>query len=187
MSPAPGDSLKSACITVLGSGHLRPAPGTWGSAVSVVLFAGLWCLCANVIDARWALEASIVVGVVVSSVLSVVWGEWAIARFASKDPRQFVLDEFAGQWVALLCLPMSLSADLWTFACVVGGQFVLFRVMDILKPPPARQLERLPAGWGILVDDLFAGAYASVLGQLAWRLTPIGGWLGAAITTSSTA
>ena len=179
MSQPPGDKLKAACITVLGSGHMRPAPGTWGSAVSVVLFAGVWWLCAGIARERWVLEAAVVVGVAVGSVLAVVWGEWAVARFASKDPHEFVLDEFAGQWVALLLLPMSLSAGLWTFACVVGGQFVLFRLMDIVKPPPARQLERLPAGWGILLDDLFAGAYANVVGQLVWRLTPTAGWLGA--------
>ncbi|MFH1748819.1 MAG: phosphatidylglycerophosphatase A [Planctomycetota bacterium] len=170
--------MKAACITVLGSGHLRPAPGTWGSLVAVAIFAAGWWLLANTVAARWSIEAVILVGIVLSSTAAVRWGEWAIARFASGDPKDFVLDEFAGQWVALLWLPLSLQCDWWTFACVVGGQFVLFRIMDIIKPPPARQLERLPAGWGILTDDLMAGVYANLVGQLAWRLTPMAAWLG---------
>jgi len=60
---------------------------------------------------------------------------------------------------------------------VIGGQFVLFRALDVIKPPPARGLERLRAGWGILLDDLVAGAYANVLGQLLWRATPLAAWL----------
>lgn len=163
---------------MFGSGHLRPAPGTWGSLVSVLVFAALWWLMANAVGQRWALELAVVVGVLLSSILAVRWGPWAIARFRGGDPREFVLDEFAGQWVALLWLPLGLTAGLWPLACVVGGQFVLFRIMDIVKPPPARQLERLPAGWGILLDDLFAGVYANVVGQLVWRLTPLAAWLG---------
>ena len=89
-----------------------------------------------------------------------------------------MLDEFAGQWFALLALPVGLDAGLRAVACVVGGQFVLFRVLDIVKPPPAFGLQRLPAGWGILVDDLAAGAYANLVGQLLWRLTPLAAWLG---------
>ena len=173
-----GDSLKAACITVLGSGRLRPASGTWGSATSVLIFAGCWWLAATSLQSRAAIEATIALGVVLSSVLSVVWGEWAIAYFKNGDPKDFVLDEFAGQWVALAWLPLGLAADLPAFACVVGGQFFLFRILDIIKPPPARQLERLHAGWGILLDDLFAGAYANAIGQLLWRLTPLATWLG---------
>lgn len=184
MSTPAADRLKAACITVLGSGHLRPAPGSWGSLAAVVLFLPFWWLCANLGGERWAVELVIVLGVLVSSALSVRWGKWAIQRYRSGDPREFVLDEFAGQWIALLVLPIGLTADLWTLACVLGGQFVLFRVFDVFKPPPARQLERLPAGWGILTDDLFAGAYANIVGQVLWRLTPLATWLGAQVAGS---
>lgn len=178
MSTGGGDRLKVACITVLGSGYLRPAPGTWGSAVAVALFLVLWCGGICGLGQRAAVEIGLVAGVMLASVLSVAWGEWALARFGGPDPKHFVLDEFAGQWVALFGLPLLPGAGWWTFAWVVGGQFVLFRLMDIIKPPPARQCERLPAGWGILVDDLWAGAYANVLGQLVWRFSPLAAWVG---------
>jgi phosphatidylglycerophosphatase A len=176
--------LKVACITVLGSGHLRPAPGTWGSAAAIVIFSVFWWLAANVVGSRWSVELVLVLGVLASSGLSVTWGAWAIGRFGSEDPKDFVLDEFAGQWVALLWLPIGLMAGAWAFVCVVGGQFLLFRLLDIVKPPPAHQLQRLPAGWGILVDDLFAGAYANVVGQLVWRLTPLAASLGVELSGS---
>lgn len=178
MSSAWPDKFKAACVTVGGSGYAPIASGTWGSAAAVLPFAVIWWICGTASAPRGVLEGLVVAGVLISSVLSVQFGEWAIARFGRKDPGQFVLDEFAGQWVALLLMPIGMTADLWSFACVVGGQFFLFRVMDVIKPPPARQLERQPAGWGILLDDLFAGAYANIVGQLLWRLTPLAAWLG---------
>lgn len=178
MKPAGGDSFKEACITVLGSGHLRPAPGSWGSLAAVVIYAGIWWLLASLSAPRWVVEVVTVAGILLSSWLSVRFGPWALERFGGKDPRPFVLDEFAGQWVALLWLPPLAAAGFWQFVWVVGGQFVLFRIMDVIKPPPARQLERLPAGWGVLCDDLMAGLYAAIIGQLVWRLTPLANWLG---------
>jgi phosphatidylglycerophosphatase A len=160
------ETLKLACITVLGSGYLRPAPATWGSLTSLAIFAPFWCLGAAAAGSRWVVEGALVLGVLLSSALSVRWGVWAVARFDSTDPKQFVLDEFAGQWLALLALPVGLGAGARAAAYVVGGQFVLFR------------LQKLPAGWGILVDDLVAGAYANLVGQLLWRLTPLAAWLG---------
>ncbi|MGD8451712.1 MAG: phosphatidylglycerophosphatase A [Phycisphaerae bacterium] len=177
MSISGPDRLKAACITVLGSGYLRPASGTWGSATAVVLFAPVW-LAAGAMQQRCVAETGLVLGIAVSSIIAVMWGSWAVAHFKSKDPKSFVLDEFAGQWVALLAMPAALSAGWLTLMFVVGGQFVLFRIMDILKPPPARQLERLRDGWGILLDDLFAGLYANIVGQVVWRLTPLAAMLG---------
>lgn len=172
------DKLKVACITVLGSGFAPLAPGTWGSLVAVIVFSPVWLTAALADASRIWVEFALVVGVALSSWLSGLWGEWAIARFGRRDPRQFTLDEFAGQWLALLAVPIGLTAGWWSFGCVVGGQFLLFRLFDILKPSPARRAERLPAGWGILADDLVAGVYANVAGQLLWRLTPLATWLG---------
>jgi len=172
------DRLREACITVLGSGHLRPAPGTWGSGVAALIFVGCWWVLAATGAPAHAIDVVVLVGVGLSSWLSGLWGHWAIAKFGSKDPREFVLDEFAGQWVALLWLPAVAGRGFWPLAWVVGGQFVLFRVMDVIKPPPARQFERLPAGWGILCDDLMAGVYAAIVGQLIWRFTPLAALLG---------
>ena len=57
----------------------------------------------------------------------------------------------------------------WTQLIVLSVAFTFFRLFDILKPPPVRQLERLPHGWGILMDDLAAGVYANILGQILIR------------------
>ncbi len=178
MKSTGGDSIKEVCITVLGSGHLPFVPGTWGSAFAVVIYAGLWWLLSALAAPGWIIEVVTVAGIVFSSWLSVLWGEWAIKRFGRKDPGQFVLDEFAGQWVALLWLPPLAAAGLYQFVWVVGLQFVLFRILDVIKPPPARQFERLPAGWGILCDDLMSGFYACVIGQLIWWQSPLAIWLG---------
>jgi len=172
------DGFKSTCITVLGSGFAPFAPGTWGSLYALLLFASLWWVATATALPRGAVELVLVAGIVLSSILAVAWGRWAVAYFNSGDPKPFTLDEFAGQWVALLILPIHPSANLWTLAWVAGGQFILFRIFDIIKPTPARQAERLPAGWGILTDDLVAGLYANIVGQVLWRLTPLPAWLG---------
>lgn len=172
---ARGDWVKTACITVLGSGFAPIAPGSWGSLVAVGLFVPVWLLAAWGWMPRAGVELVTVAGILLASVLAVAWGQWAIARFGKQDPGQFVLDEFAGQWVTLLALPVALDAALLTVAAALAGQFFLFRLCDIIKPPPARQMERLPAGWGILVDDLFAGLYANLLGQLGWWLLRMSG------------
>ncbi|MBK9120776.1 MAG: phosphatidylglycerophosphatase A [Phycisphaerales bacterium] len=180
MTAGPGgrDTLRTLCITVLGSGFAPIASGTWGSAVAVVLFAPLWFIFAAGSVSRAVLELFTLGGIAVACVLSIRWGAWAVARFGRSDPKPFVLDEFAGQWVALLVLPLAAGADVYALAAVVGGQFLLFRIFDVLKPPPARQLESLPLGWGILLDDLAAGVYANLVGQALWRLTPAAGWFG---------
>lgn len=172
------DLFKEMSVTVFGSGHLRPAPGTWGSGVACVIFAGLWWLLRSVNAPDWIREIILLLGILKCTILSGMFGPWAIERFGRKDPSQFVMDEFAGQWVALLLLPPVAAGGFWAFCWVVGGQFVLFRLMDIIKPPPARQLEHLPAGWGILCDDLMAGVYALLIGQYLWRGTALASWLG---------
>lgn len=177
MSEARGDWLKTACITVLGSGFAPYASGSWGSLTSILIYALLARVLREFNVAALGLELFTVAGILGACVLSVRWGSWAIERFKSKDPKPFVLDEFAGQWVSLLLMPA--AATPLGFLYFLFGQLFLFRVMDVLKPPPARQLERLPAGWGVLCDDLMAGIYANLLGQALWRLTPLAGWLAA--------
>ena len=77
-----------------------------------------------------------------------------------------MLDEAAGQWLALLALPLC-NSTVMLVAIVL--RFLLFRVADIIKPSPARRLERLPGGWGIVCDDLAAGLYANIIGQVILR------------------
>jgi phosphatidylglycerophosphatase A len=72
-----------------------------------------------------------------------------------EDPGLVVVDEVAGMWVTLLFVPFT------PLTAALG--FLAFRLMDIVKPFPARRLEDLPGGWGIMADDLMAGVYANVL------------------------
>lgn len=105
-------------------------------------------------------------GVVVCSALTVWLGPWAKAHFGKGDPGPFVLDEAAGICVTLLAQPATDGHMAWTIAAA----FAAFRVFDVLKPPPVRQLEKLPRGWGVLADDLMAGVYANVACQLVLRV-----------------
>ncbi len=150
------DWLARLVATAFGSGHSPFAPGTVGSAVALLLF---WPLAR--LGWTWQLAASL-------GVLAV--GTWAASRVAAlvgrKDPGLVVVDEVVGQWITLLGLP-------FTVPVVLGG-FVLFRIMDIVKPWPARALERLPSGWGIMADDVAAGVYAHLALRvllLAWPVT----------------
>jgi phosphatidylglycerophosphatase A len=166
-----------ACLTVCGSGYAKFASGSWGSLVSVLLYLAMWCVLVVMGAPRWSLDAAAIVGIAIASWMSVAWGEWACARWGRKDPKPFVLDEFAGQWMSLLFLPVVMAPSWPAVLFVLASQLFLFRVFDVLKPPPARQLEALPFGWGVLCDDLFAGVYANLAGQLIWRFTPVLTWL----------
>ena len=78
-----------------------------------------------------------------------------------KDPQFVVIDEVAGQLIALIAVPLAWKTFL--------AGFILFRVFDIIKPPPVRQLERLPEGTGIVLDDVAAGIYALIVMQILLR------------------
>jgi len=139
--------------TFFGAGRLQPGPGTWGSAAAVLLWAAI---------SRWTpvgLQTGVLAGM---ALLAVGIGIPAATRFARasglKDPQSVVIDEVAGQWVTLLFAPVS-----WKTLSVA---FILFRAFDILKPPPVRQLERLPEGTGIVIDDVAAGVYGLLITQL---------------------
>ncbi|MGB9624637.1 MAG: phosphatidylglycerophosphatase A [Phycisphaerae bacterium] len=169
--------IRRTAITFFGLGYMPFAPGTWGSLGAIVaaglLLAGMRCAGLS----RWY-DAALAGLMLLACVLSIVWGRWAIDYFASRarkpgDPGPFVLDEVAGQWLSVIALPVG-GLPLATWAGVYAMQFVLFRVFDVIKPPPGRQLERLPAGWGILMDDLGVAVYANIIGQIVVR-----GWLNA--------
>jgi phosphatidylglycerophosphatase A len=135
--------------TWFGAGLLKPAPGTWGSLAAVAL----WALFAWGTHATsTALWIALLAGIVVSIALGVPAATIAARESGRKDPGFVVVDEVAGQWIALLGSP----AD-WKHGLMA---LVLFRLFDITKPWPARQLESLPDGWGIVFDDVAAGLYA---------------------------
>lgn len=131
--------------TAGGAGYAPVAPGTAGSAVGLVIY-----LLTRTWPSWWQ--------VVLLAVISVVglWASGVAARhFNREDPGEVVIDEVAGQ-LATLCL---------TGAGVTGALlgFLVFRVLDIVKPWPANRFERLPGGLGIMADDVMAGAYGNLL------------------------
>lgn len=161
-------SWRKAIVTGLGTGYLPIAPGTWGSAVVCLIFlavafgSGGRTVCTT---------GTMLVLAVATSVACVALGRFTETAFGRKDPGQCNIDEWAGQAIALVFLPLRSSLEDWqTYLVVVAGSFVAFRFFDIVKPPPARQIEKAPAGWGILLDDLVAGLYANILCQIVFRL-----------------
>jgi phosphatidylglycerophosphatase A len=155
-------------ITVFGLGYRWPASGTWGSLPPVLLgavfFALAWALrdSAGVVRVVQVVYVVALVGVlVVFSAACLVQGDAAETRFLRKDPSKAVADETAGQCLPLLVLPVLYESPGRGVVALLTA-FLCFRLMDILKPPPARGLQRLGGGWGILVDDLVAGVYAAV-------------------------
>jgi len=157
--------LRKLVVTGLGTGYLPVAPGTWGSLGAVGVFLAVaW---ASGRDA-WAVNAALLAVVVACSIGCVALGRFAESAFGKRDPGHCTIDEWAGQSVALLTVPLGAN---WIDLLVAAGvAFAYFRVLDILKPPPARQAEKLPLGWGVLIDDLVAGVYANVAAQISLRV-----------------
>jgi len=156
-----------AAVTVFGLGHLRPFPGTWGSLPPIVLGIVMVLVGLGPAETPWLFRLVMLAVAVVFSLACVVLGERAEARFHAKDPSQVVADETAGQALALALLPAAAAATPATGVFTIVLAFFAFRLFDITKPPPAGSLQRVPGGWGILLDDLFAGVYAAVLVTLA--------------------
>lgn len=150
-------------ITTFGLGHMRPASGTWGSMPPVALTAALVYLHAGPSEQPFAWYGILFAIALVFSAACLVSGNAAERHYREKDPSQVVADETAGMAVTLAFLPASALATTTRAAVWLGIAFVLFRLADIIKPPPARGLQRLHAGAGILIDDLIAGAYAGGL------------------------
>jgi len=153
-------------IATCGVGYLPLAPGTWGSLLAV----GLYLLARGILlphgtgaAASVGAYAFLAGELVVITTVTLV-GIWAASRtervLKIKDPGKVVVDEVAGQLIALLPLGLSLSSS-WPVMVVVA--FLLFRFFDIVKPYPARRMESFKGGLGIMADDLVAGAYAAIL------------------------
>lgn len=157
--------LGIALVTTGGLGFLKPAPGTWGSLPPVVLLVLLGLSGAG----STAVTAVMAATAVAFTAICVAFGDEAEARFGKKDPGQVVADETAGQAVALLGLPAAVLGSPLALLATAATAFFAFRLLDIIKPPPARQLQSIPGGWGIVIDDLAAGGMAWVLVQLVAR------------------
>lgn len=146
--------------TFFGCGRLRPGPGTWASATTVLL----WWLISQAAGARFQVPIAVLL-----ACLAALAGIPAATRVARQsgvsDPSFIVIDEVAGQMIALLAVPVR-------WQTLLAG-FILFRALDIVKPAPLRRLEKIPGGAGIVLDDVGAGLYALAILQAALHL----GWL----------
>ncbi len=139
-----------------GAGLLRPAPGTWGSlaalpvAYLILIGSGPWGL---------------VAGIVFVTVIGTKATEIEVRASLSHDPAHVVIDEVAGQWIALL--PVAFGAW-WTGAALLAlwpgwiAAFLLFRLFDIWKPGPIGVADRRGDAWGVMLDDLIAGVFAAL-------------------------
>jgi phosphatidylglycerophosphatase A len=135
--------------TFFGIGRLHPGPGTWGSAATVLL----WAAAAHELPPTLRTPLAITAAVFV--ILIGIPAATRVARASGgKDPQFVVIDEVAGQLIALIAVPLAWKTFL--------AGFILFRAFDIVKPPPVRQLEQLPEGTGIVLDDVAAGIFAFV-------------------------
>lgn len=138
-----------AIATFFGCGYGKPGPGTWGSVAAVLVWAAFaWGLRPVPHTLLLALLAAILVSILIGVPAATI----AARESGREDPGFVVIDEVTGQWIALLGCPV----DWWHPLIALA----LFRLFDITKPFPARQLENLPEGWGIVFDDVAAGLYA---------------------------
>jgi phosphatidylglycerophosphatase A len=136
-----------AVATFFGAGLLKPGPGTYGSVAALVI----WLTLAQTLHPAHLAVATIIAAIAVT--LIGIPAATIVARESGlEDPGHVVIDEVAGQLIALILCPPD-----WAHAILA---LLLFRLFDILKPPPIRQIERLPEGAGIMLDDVAAGIFA---------------------------
>jgi len=129
------------------TGYLRPFPGTWGTIPAWLI---AWFVLKGDPTLAWgAVILTTLLAIAISSLAEPLMGH---------DSRQIVIDEWAGMFVALLYVPHSLE--------MYAATFVAFRVFDVLKLWPARQLEKLPGGLGITADDVAAGIHTIIFVQI---------------------
>ena len=155
-SRGPIDYLALA-IATFGVGFLPLAPGTWGSLVGVGIYLLIRFLFFDSGQIPFLIAQSVIILVVT---LSGIWAASQTERITGrKDPGKVVVDEVAGQMISLLPLVLIPFWSSWKLWVIVS--FILFRLFDIVKPYPARRMERLHGGMGIMCDDLVAGVYAA--------------------------
>jgi phosphatidylglycerophosphatase A len=141
--------LATLIATFCGIGHLRPGPGTWASAATLALWAAIAHLTPPPLRTTVAIALALLV-----TLIGIPAATRVARASATKDPQFVVIDEVAGQLIALIAVPL-------TWKTLLAG-FILFRAFDIIKPLPVRQLERLPEGTGIVLDDIAAGIFAFI-------------------------
>ena len=175
--------------TGLGSGRLRPAPGTWGSLAALAA----WCLLSlalatpfstwvlgnrdhpHLAAAIYGMEAMFILVPLAMSWLAVRASDLVVKETGEKDPGYIVADEWAGMWITLWPLRWEIAQNLprlfapgwWRWLPALLVPFLVFRLLDIWKPWPVHQIQALPGGDGIVADDVVAGLYGIPIVMLA--------------------
>lgn len=135
--------LKIGFITGLGTGYIPVAPASFSCIISILL----WYFLIDFPLIYWGVFVNLFIwGLVISQEFIKEWG---------KDPRKVVIDEYSTFLIPLYFVPKKLLLLLIAF--------VLFRIFDVIKPPPLRQLEKLPGAWGIMLDDLGSAIYTAII------------------------
>jgi len=156
---SPVDRLAVFIATCAYVGYAPVAPGTFGSAAGLAAFVAVRATGSPAIE-----MATIVILFAVG-----VWSAGLAERyFGGTDPGPIVMDEVAGMLITLAFLPVTVTG------AVVG--FLVFRVLDVVKPWPSGRFEKLPGGWGVMADDGMAAIYGNVVMRLLIWVTPVG-WL----------
>jgi phosphatidylglycerophosphatase A len=155
--------MKKLLVSCFGLGYLPGAPGTFGSVPPVVTYMVLGYMDASPLVVMLVM----LFFVLTSSVVCVFCSPDIIQATGKLDPRQIVVDEFAGQSVTFFIIALFAPLNICLTAALC---FLFFRLFDIIKPWPIRRLEKFPQGWGILADDLLAGVYAAVLTVIILKL-----------------
>lgn len=160
---APAPPWARMVATFFGAGLGKPGPGTWGSAATILL----WGLIAHFTPVAWQVYLNVALAALAVAV-GIPAATLEARSCGRKDPSHVVIDEVAGQLITVIAAPARF------FPLLLG--FLLFRGFDILKPPPVRQLERLPEGTGIVVDDVGAGIYGLIVLQVLLYFARQRGW-----------
>jgi phosphatidylglycerophosphatase A len=152
------DRLLVAVATCFGLGYSPIFPGTAGALLGIAIYAPIGLFVSH---EPWQ---SLLIGgaLLISCAVTVALGPWAEKRFERKDASCFVTDEVAGFLLTVLLFRTSMYGAPNTWLTILWA-FPVTRVIDIVKIPPARQLEKIPSGWGVLADDLLGSVYAAAL------------------------
>jgi phosphatidylglycerophosphatase A len=144
--------------TFFGAGYLQPGPGTYGSIAALLL----WCAAAHIFHpGALTLAVATTLAALAITLIGIPASTIVAHESGRKDPGFVVIDEVAGQLVALILIRPD-----WKHAALA---LLLFRLFDIFKPWPIRKLEALPEGTGIMLDDIAAGLFALLIGAIAGR------------------
>lgn len=141
------DKLGYYIAIAFGVGKLKPYAGTWGSLAAWIM--AILFLREN---------QTALISVAIATTLISFWAATCGEKKLGHDSKSIVIDEWAGMFVTLIFIPYSLTNYIIAF--------IIFRINDIIKIPPAAQFEKLPRGWGVTMDDVMAGIYANIITRL---------------------